>query len=666
MRSLSSSVRPQGREASFRIRRAVLASSALLGVLALTLVACGDDDDSPIETKGSGGSGGTGGLSGSSGTGGAGKGGAGSGGAGASGAGGAGASGAGGAGAGGAGAGGAGAGGAATVNVQLLAFNDFHGNLEPLKSLTVVTQAKTDTTPEVTVPAGGGAYLAAHIAALRATNPNTLVVSAGDAVGGSPLASSIFHDEPTIELMNAMGLAVNGVGNHEFDEGQAELLRMVNGGCHPTDGCDFQPPGAPAPTYGGAQYPILGANVIVESTGATLLPPIKLVEVGGVKIGFIGLTLDGTPSVVTASAVAGLRFESEIATVNKYVPELKALGAHAIVVLVHEGGVQTGLIDECVNLSGDIVPIINGLDGAVDLVVSGHTHRAYNCSVGGKLVTSALSFGRVVTKIDLSIDPSGGVVSKAAKNIIVDRTIAPDPVAQGIIDVTLATADPLARRVVGQIGADLPNEEPADRVNKTGETILGDVIADGQRAFPTPQDPTGAQIAFMNPGGIRAPLLYSPGGNVADGNVTYGAIFTTQPFGNYLVTMTLTGAQIETLLEQQIFPLGELRGRVLQVSSGFTYTWDSTRVVNAATGKLDIDPATIKLNGVTINPTASYRVTVNSFLSTGGDGFVVLKDGTERQDQSGGDDLTALEAYFAAQQGVVLPTPAGDRITRVN
>ncbi|MCU0687397.1 MAG: bifunctional metallophosphatase/5'-nucleotidase [Polyangiaceae bacterium] len=557
----------------------------------------------------------------------------------------------------------AGTGGSGAVDVQLLAFNDFHGNLEALKSLTVVTQAKTDTLPEVTVEAGGGAFLAAHVAAQRAKNPNTLLVSAGDAVGGSPLASSLFHDEPTIELMNAMGLDVNGVGNHEFDEGSAELLRMVGGTCHPTDGCLFQLPGTPAPAYGGADYPILGANVVVEATGQTLLPPTHLREIGGVKIGFIGLTLKNTPSVVTTSAVAGLKFEDEIATVNKLVPGLKAQGAKAIVVLVHEGGVQTGLYNECVGLSGDLVPIVESLDAAVDVVVSGHTHRAYNCTVAGKLVTSALSAGRILTKIDLRIDPTAGVVSKSAQNIIVSRDVAPDPTAQGIIDVTLATAGPLARRVVGTITADLPNEEPADRVKKTGETILGDVIADAQLAATDGPNEGNAVIAFMNPGGIRAPILLAPGNDVAPGNVTYGALFTTQPFGNYLVTMTLTGAQIEMLLEQQIFPLNNLRGRVLQVSSGFTYSWSADDATDVATGKIDIDPATIKLNGVVLNPTGTYRITVNSFLAPGGDGFAVLKDGTDRLD--GGDDLKALEDYFAAQPGA-LPTPTGDRITRLN
>ncbi|HEU4407474.1 MAG TPA: bifunctional metallophosphatase/5'-nucleotidase, partial [Polyangiaceae bacterium] len=560
----------------------------------------------------------------------------------------------------GGGVGGAGGGGG-VVDVRLLAFNDFHGNLEALKSLTVITKAKTDTTPEEKVEAGGAAYLAAHVAALRQGQPNTLVVSAGDLIGGTPLTSALFHDEPTIEAMNALGLTVNGVGNHEFDEGRDELLRIVNGGCHPVDQCDFTPPGAPAPTYDGADFAVLAANVVVEATGQTLLPPTHVVERGGAKVAFVGLTLEGTPSVVTQSAVAGLSFRDEVETVNALVPGLKAQGADAVVVVVHQGGVQKGLYNECVDLAGDIVAIAEGLDPAVDVVVSGHTHQAYNCTVGGKLVTSALSAGRVLTAIDLRVDRAAhAVVAKSAENHIVTRDVAPDPTVAALLDVTLATAGPLANRVVGQIEADILHE-PTSPTAPSGETPLGDLIADAQLAATSAPDQGSAQIAFMNPGGIRAPLLFSPGGTVADGNVTYGALFAVQPFGNYLVTMTLTGRQIETLLEQQVTPLGTERGRILQVSNGFTYAWDPNKFVDAAARKPDIDPATIKLNGVTLDPNGSYRVTVNSFLAGGGDGFAVLKEGASRLD--GGDDLVALEAYVAAHSPVAVP-PA-DRITRL-
>jgi 5'-nucleotidase len=559
------------------------------------------------------------------------------------------------------GAGAAGAGG--VVDLQLLALNDFHGNLEASKFLTVITKAKTDAAPEEKVEAGGAAYLAAHVKALRARNPNTLFVSAGDMIGGTPLASALFHDEPAVEAMNAMGLDLNGVGNHEFDEGRAELLRMVEGGCHPVEGCQFAPPGGGAPAYAGARFGVLAANVVVESTGRTLLPPSRVVEVAGVKVGFVGLTLEGTPSVVTQSAVAGLSFRDEVETVNALVPGLKAQGVSAIVVLLHQGGVQKGLYNECVELSGDVVGIAEALDPAVDVVVSGHTHQAYNCVVGGKLVTSALSAGRVLTKIGLRVDrATGAVVAREATNLLVSRDVEPEPVVKGLVDVTLASAAPLADRVVGQIAGDVLTDPPAAPAQPTGETPLGDVIADAQLAQTAAPAQGGAQIAFMNPGGIRAPLLFSPGGTVADGNVTYGALFAVQPFGNYLVTMSLTGKQIETLLDNQVAPTPENRGRVLQVSSGFTYAWDASKV-DPATKKMDVDPSTIKLNGVALDPVKTYRVTVNSFLAGGGDNFAVLKEGADRVD--GVDDLVALENYLKAQPGP-LAVPPADRITRVN
>lgn len=639
MHSLPFSARPEGRNGLSRPRRTLLATVALFGAVSLSAAACDSGDSSPpipLEVSGSGGSGGTGGTGGSGG----------------------GPSGMGGGGAGG-GMGGGGSGGG-IVNVQLVAFNDFHGNLEPSKALTVITQQKSDTTAEVKVEAGGAAYFAAHVAALRAANPNTLLVSAGDTVGGSPLASALFHDEPTVELMNAIGLEVNGIGNHEFDEGRPEVLRLINGGCHPIDGCKFTPPGSTTASYPGADYPVLAANVIDEE-GKMFLPPVHEATIGGAKIAFIGLTFKNTPSVVTAGAIEGLTFNDEVATVNALVPGLKAGGADAIVVLIHQGGVQTGLYNECVGLTGDILPIVDALDPAIEVVVSGHTHQAYNCTRGDRLLTSALSFGRLLTKIELSIDTSTHkIVSKQAENKIVSRDVTPDPTAQGILEVTLATAGPLANEVVGQILGDISNQESADHVNKVGESAFGDLIADAQLANTLGE---GTQIAFMNPGGIRAPLLFSPGGNVADGNVTFGALFAAQPFSNYLVTMTLTGAQIETLLEQQIFPIAPLTGRILQVSQGFTYTWDASKATDAAAGKVDVDPTTIKLNGVTLNPTGAYRVTVNSFLAGGGDGFAVLKDGTNRKD--GGDDLEALKAFFKAQASP-FAVPLANRITRLN
>ncbi len=530
---------------------------------------------------------------------------------------------------------------AETVNVQILALNDFHGNLEPISSASSSGRIGA-------IPAGGAEYLATHINALRGQNPNTVVVSAGDLIGASPLLSALFHDEPTIEAFNLMGLDFNAVGNHEFDEGAAELLRMQRGGPHPVDGDrdggdEFQ----------GAEFKFLAANVVSEKNGKTLFPAYKTREFRDVKLAFIGMTLEGTPSIVTPSGVAGLQFLDEADTVNALIPELKKKQIETIVVLIHEGGVQAlpAPYNGCVGISGAIVDIVNRLDPEVDVVISGHTHNAYNCVINGKLVTSAASFGRLVTDVDLTIDrESGEVISMSANNVIVTRDVAKDSLMTELIAHYNAVVAPIANRVIGAITANITRTG-----NTAGESALGDVIADGQLAATADPANGGAVIAFMNPGGIRADLTYA--GSLAgegDGNVTYGEMFTVQPFGNNLVTLTLTGAQIDTLLEQQFVGCGQTSNRILQVSVGFGYSWSTS-----GTACNKVDPTTIQLNGVALDPAGSYRVTVNSFLADGGDNFAVLPSGTNRL--GGAVDTDAFEAYFQANSPVA-PGPQ-NRIT---
>jgi 5'-nucleotidase len=522
------------------------------------------------------------------------------------------------------------------VKVQIVALNDFHGNLEPPSGkITLPDMSKVD--------AGGAAFLATHIAALRADNPNTVLVSAGDVIGASPLVSALFHDEPTIEVMNQLGLAYNAVGNHEFDKGTAELLRMQSGGCSPIDGCAD---GTPFP---GASFQFLAANVLVaQDPIKTLFPSYAVHEVGGVKIGFIGMTLEGTPGIVTPAGVAGLTFVDEVERANAVVPELTAQGVEAIVVLIHEGGYQAGTFDECVGISGAIVDIATNLSDKVDLVVSGHTHQAYNCIIGDKVVTSASSFGRVVSDIDLEISTlTGDVASVTAKNIVVTRDEA-DPDIESFVSQYKLLAAPLANKQIGSITATLEFLPVKDG---PGHATMGLVVADAQLAATADPKFGGAQIAFMNPGGVRADLLYPAApGEAKDGLVSYGEAFTVQPFGNSLVVMTLTGAQIEKLLEQQFTMAGN---KVLQVSKGFTFAWSASAPLGAK-----VDPASIKLDGVTIDPVKNYRVVVNSFLASGGDSFAVLVDGTDRL--GGATDLEALQAYFAAHSPVA--PPALDRV----
>lgn len=526
------------------------------------------------------------------------------------------------------------------IDVQLLALNDFHGNLEPPSG----SSGRIGS-----INAGGVEYLATHINNLRATNPNTVVVSAGDLIGASPLLSALFHDEPTIEAFNLIGLDFNAVGNHEFDEGWRELLRMQNGGCHATDGC------LDGDGFAGANFQFLAANVINDATGRPIFDPVGIKVFNRARIGFIGMTLEGTPSIVTPSGVEGLTFKDEADTANALVPLLKSRGVETIVVLIHEGGAQASPApyNGCAGISGPIVDIVNRLDPEIDVVISGHTHNAYNCNINGKLVTSAASFGRLVTDIDLQIDRvSGEVVSMAANNVIVTRDVAKSSPLTDLIAKYQAVAAPIANRVIGSITADITRS-----ANAAGESALGDVIADAQLANTAPASEGGAVIAFMNPGGIRADFSYNQiSGSEQPGEVTYGEMFTVQPFGNNLTTLDLTGAQIDTLLEQQFVGCAQPANgqKILQVSNGFTYTWSQSA---PACGK--VDPASIKLNGVTLDPNATYRVTVNNFLADGGDNFAVLKEGTNRL--GGAVDTDALEAYFATNSPVA-PGPM-NRIT---
>ncbi len=535
-----------------------------------------------------------------------------------------------------------------TVDVQILALNDFHGNLEP--GTLAIDPATGSSSSAGKVPAGGAAYLASKVAALEADQPNSLVVSAGDLVGASPLLSALFHDEPTVEAMNLIGLDLNAVGNHEFDEGGAELRRLQDGGCHPTDGC------LDGDEFAGADFGFLAANVIDTATGEPFFAPYAIEDLGGARIAFIGMTLEGTPTIVSPSGVAGLEFQDEADTVNALLPELKdEEDVDGVVVLLHEGGSQTGTgpkgINDCTNLQGPIVDIVGRFDPGVDLVISGHTHQAYDCVVDGTVVTSASSFGRVLTDIDLTVDTDAGAITAiATENLVVTRDLAPNGAVEQLIARYQAIAEPLASRVIGSSTGEITRTATA-----AGESPLGDVIADAQLAATAAPDTGAAVIAFMNPGGIRADLN---AGETAPGDVTYGEAFTVQPFGNNLVTLTYTGAQIDAVLEQQFCNVGPddtvANARILQVSTGFAYSWDA-----AAPCGQKVDPATTTLAGVPLGPAATYRVTVNSFLADGGDGFKVLPQGEDRL--GGGVDTDAFEAYFEANSPVA-PGPA-DRIT---
>ncbi len=555
------------------------------------------------------------------------------------------------------------------AKARFFAFNDFHGALDPPTGSAGLVNG---------VPAGGAEFLATELNDLRADaeakGQKTLTVGAGDMIGASPLLSAAFHDEPTIETLNLLKLDVTSVGNHEFDEGVTELLRMQNGGCHPTDGCQDGDP------FVGADFPYLAANVVDKTTHKPILPAYTTRVVQGVRVGFIGMTLEGTPGIVNPAGITTVDFLDEVETANKYAAELEGKGVKAIVLLLHEGGAQAAppaVIDPsgCANFAGALVDIVAGLDPEFDLVVSGHTHRPYVCSLpnseGDPIVaTSAGTAGVLVTDISATLSKkSDDFTSISAKNVTVENGIKladgsyqrdaqgnfvrnparVDAATKLLLDKYRTAVAPLANRIVGSITADITRA-----TSPAGESALGDVIADAQLAYTKVS--AGAQIAFMNPGGIRADLSFasSPGGE-APGQITYGEAFTVQPFNNLVTTQTFTGAQIKDVLEQQ-WP-GTHRSSLLflQVSNGFTYSYDSTR----AFGDRVLD---MRLNGVPIDPTASYQVTTNDFLANGGDGFTNLRNGTGRV-YAPGFDVDALAAYLH-DAGPVAPGPQ-NRFTKL-
>jgi 5'-nucleotidase len=545
---------------------------------------------------------------------------------------------------------------AVTTDVQLLGLNDFHGNLEPPTGSGGRIGALTGTAcvAPTCYLAGGAEYLATHVRALRATNPNTLFLSAGDLIGATPLVSALFHDEPTIEAFNLMGLDDNGVGNHEFDEGIDELLRMQNGGCHPVDGC------VDGDGFAGADFNFLAANVKYKDGGDTIFPPYAIHKFDGVKVAVVGMTLEGTPDIVTPAGISTVNFFDEADSVNALVPVLKEQGVETIVVLLHEGGTTSnsqgvgtvGAINQCNNPTGALPPIVERMDDAVDVVITGHTNWAINCVLDGKIVTGAAHQGRLVTDIDLTISrATKDVISATVNNHIVTRDVAKAADMTSLIGKYATLVAPLSNRVVGSVTSDILRAG-----NLAGESAFGDVIADAQLAATSPAPLGGSQAAFMNPGGIRGDITASQiSGTEAPGQVTYGELFTTQPFSNVLTVLTCTGAQIDGILEQQWQASGTTN--ILQVSNGFTYTYDRAAAIGSR-----VNPADIRINGVVVDPATSYRVTTNNFVATGGDGFSVF---TQCTNPLGGDiDLDALVRYFEANSPVA-PGPQ-NRITRVN
>jgi 5'-nucleotidase len=522
------------------------------------------------------------------------------------------------------------------IEVQILAINDFHGNIETPPQPVSITQADGTV---LKARLGGAAQLASALEQARQGHPYSITVAAGDLIGASPLASAYFLDEPTIDAMSLLGLSLASVGNHEFDKGSAELVRMQQGGCekHTTRvPCRLEP-------FAGARFQYLAANV-QRGDGATLFPATAIKQVGPIKIGFIGETLQGTGSIVSPAGVAGLHFADEAATANALVPKLKAAGADTIVLLIHQGGGVPDSFEEqgCNGIAGDILPILDKLDPAITTVVSGHTHQAYACTLqrGGaaRLLTSAGRYGILYTDLRLSFDPvSRRMIGERAVNVPVTGAVGSDSQVAALVARYVIASKPAAERVVGHL------EAPATKSEENGESPVADLIADAQLAATKGSNRGNADLSFLNSGGVRTDLVPR-----ADGSITYGQIFALEPFGNTLVVRTLTGAQLKALLEHQFDAKG-LRPSVLVPSANFHFAYDLSRPEGSRIVAMTLDRKPIDSNG-------RYRVVVNSFLASGGDGYTVLTEGTETFDA--GLDLDALEAWLATNP----PVPTLGRI----
>jgi 5'-nucleotidase len=554
------------------------------------------------------------------------------------------------------------------VKVQLLSFNDFHGHLQT--STTGGIRIDPPTTPPTSKPAGGAAILATYLRELRRGHRNSLTVAAGDLIGGSPLLSALYHDEPTIEALNLLGLSVTSVGNHEFDEGAAELKRMQTGGCHPTDGCQD------GTGFDGAAFKYLAANVIDKTDAKPFFRPYAIRRVEGKKIGFIGMTLEGTPQIVAPSGISNLSFLDEAATANRYASELRRKhGVKAIVVLLHEGGFQSipfsinpASYTGCQGISGPIVDIVNHTTDDVDMFITGHTHQPYNCVLDGRRVTSASSFGRLVTDSEMTIGPNGDVKSVTATNI----PIYPDgktPAAD--VAALVARYDELSadqrQTEVGRIAEDITRDPDPDG---SLENAAGNLIADAQLADTQDAGRGNAVGALMNPGGVRANFVYADSGQPQDedGRVSYEEAFTVQPFNNLVTTQTFTGAQLLDVFKDQWCGTNS-SPTVLLPSSTIHYTWDQS-IAAELLGKPCAGAANpvsgVTIGGAALDPAATYRITTNNFLADGGDDFQSLRQGTDRTTlPEGRFDIDSLVDYMAPSinGGPPIQAPELDRIS---
>jgi len=524
------------------------------------------------------------------------------------------------------------------VDIDIVTINDFHGRIEADGA------------------AAGAAVLAGAVKSVRDANPNTVFAAAGDLIGASTFTSFINDDNPTIDALNAAGLEVSAAGNHEFDQGWEDLRDRVQ------DRADWE---------------YISSNVFLTETGETALAPAWVKEMDGVRVGFIGAVTEELDSLVSPEGIADLEVRSIVDSVNDVADDLtdgdSANGeADVLILLVHEGATSTDVAS--ITPESALGTIVDGVDDSVSAIVSAHTHLAYNHVIDGRPVVSAGQYGENFGLMNLQVDPETKEllsITNEIKPLTQDGAPLYEPIAevQSIVDDAKAEADVLGAEPVGTITGDFNRARQTNgSENRGGESTIGNFVADVQ------QWATGADLAIMNPGGIRANLTYaSSGASDPDGNVTFREAATVQPFANTLVTLNLTGAQLKGVLEEQWQPAGASRPFLkLGLSEGLQYTYDPT----AAAGERI---TAITLNGDLIDPEASYVVAANSFLAAGGDNFFTLAEGTNKAD-TGKIDLQSMVDWFDANGtatpdlaqravGVTLSAPdadgysAGDEVT---
>ncbi|MGV8876431.1 MAG: ExeM/NucH family extracellular endonuclease [Rhodoglobus sp.] len=504
---------------------------------------------------------------------------------------------------------------AAPVEIEILTTNDFHGRLEADRGIP------------------GAAQLGGMVNFWRAQNPNTTFVGAGDLIGASTFTSFIQNDQPTIDVLNQIGLDTSSFGNHEFDQGRADVDNRI---------------------VDAANWPYLAANLYDRATNAPAYDEYFLQKFDGVTVGFIGAVTEDLTELVSPAGIASLEVRSIVTEVDRVADNLTdgdpSNGeADVLVLLVHEGAATTDIASSTDDSA--FGQIVTGLSPKVDAIVSGHTHLAYDheVTVPGmdrpRLVISAGQYGANYGHFDLTVDPRTHEILGFTAEVLPIAGFVPDAAVQAIVDEATAVANVLGSAKVGEISGSMyravqtPTPTSAFPENRGGESTLGNFVADVQLWAASE---LGAEIALMNPGGLRTDLVYeSSGAGDADGDVTYREAANVQPFANTLTTLSLTGAQLKQVLEEQWQPSGAQRPFLkLGISHGLTYAYDPS----AAQGER---VTAIYLNGVAIDATASYKVVANSFLAAGGDNFGTLAEGANRAD-SGRVDLQAMVDYFQA------------------